>query len=341
MRKKGCIHTASGVRGTSQFPLWNHKCSGRDSRFGLRIVGLTKRWKHALCFCARLFHLDDDGGSLRSSRFTFSTGLHMNINKSNKMLVFLLHLQDLLQVLPPLGSQGGQVTFLLGQWELSGWQLGFHHLQFLFHLLHGDEQVLHLTHDRFNYGPRFLFSFSSPLFLFMLSLCVSIQPLLRLSNATRWYFCFYTSCSIGKHQTSRFSSPCFLFFLYAVSRSLPWHVYYPWLFLDVYQFVTLMSVRSTGRGHPVSHGVTTIWPFHRTGGNIPCLCPHKYSSTETHTHTQKHAHTHLSAVFFLSFPFIRSPFPGSVEVEREETENVRGKKKKKKAEEKAWARCHR
>lgn len=141
-------------------------------------------WKHALCFCVRLFQLDDGSGSLRPSRFTFSAGLHMNINKSNKMLVSLLHLQDLLQVLPPLGSQGGQVTFLLGQWELSGWQLGFHHLQFLFHLLHGDEQVLHLTHDRFNYGPRFLFSFSSR-FLFMLSLCVSIQPPLRLSNATQ------------------------------------------------------------------------------------------------------------------------------------------------------------
>lgn len=158
-------------RGASQFPLWNQKCLGRDSRFGLHIVGLTKRWKYALL-------------RLRPSRFTFSAGLHMNINKSNKMLVSLLHLQDLLQVLPPLGSQGSQVTFLLGQWELSGWQLGFHHLQFLFHLLHGDEQVLHLTHDRFNYGPRYLFSFSSR-FLFMLSLCVSIQPLLHLSNATQ------------------------------------------------------------------------------------------------------------------------------------------------------------
>lgn len=169
MRKKAAF-TQPADRGASQFPLWNHKCLGRDSRCGLRNVGLTKRWKRALCFCARLFQLDDGGGSPRSSRFTFSTGLHMNINKSNKMLVFLLHLQDLLQVLPPLGSQGGQVTFLLGQWELSGWQLGFHHLQLLFHLLHGDEQVLHLTHDRFNYGPRFLFSFSSRFFIYALAL---------------------------------------------------------------------------------------------------------------------------------------------------------------------------
>lgn len=103
-------------------------------------------------------------------------------------------------------------------------------------------------------------------------------------------FCFYTSCSIAKHQTSHFSSPCFLFSLYVVSRSLLWHIYYPRLSLDVYQFVSLMSVRSTGRGHRTSHGVTTIWP------------------ATTHTNTQKHtsnrstltaAQTHIFPLWIL------------------------------------------
>lgn len=241
------------------------------------------------------------GLPLLPSRFTFSAGLHMNINKSNKMLVSLLHLQDLFQVLPPLGTQGGQVTFLLGQWELSGWQLGFHHLQFLFHLLHGDEQVLHLTHDRFNYGPRFLFSFSSHFFIYALALREhSAAPLPFKRYAV--IFLFLHELLHWKTSNESFFFPVFSFLSLCCFSFSSLTYILSLTSLDVYQFVTLMSVRSTGRGHPVSHGVTTIWPFHHTGANIP---------RPAHTNTAAQRHTH-SLELSSSSPFhLYAPhFPG-------------------------------